>query len=82
MGRVAPDHDQPGPRVSLDPRLIPKLGTGYKIVFIPFEDQGRPEGHYEDFVRGFLLDPQAPTTWGRPAGVALVIAGVVMVRRF
>lgn len=43
-------------------------GTGYKIVFVPFED-GRPAGGYEDFVTGFLIDPSGPTTWGRPVGV-------------
>jgi len=43
-------------------------GTGYKIVFVPFRD-GRPTGSYEDFVRGFLLDPAGPVTWGRPVGV-------------
>lgn len=43
-------------------------GVGYQIVFIPFED-GRPVGHYEPFVTGFLVDPSGPTTWGRPVGV-------------
>ncbi|RYD27020.1 MAG: sorbosone dehydrogenase family protein [Verrucomicrobiaceae bacterium] len=43
-------------------------GTGYKIVFVPFKD-GRPAGHYEDFVKGFLIDPDGPKTWGRPVGV-------------
>lgn len=44
-------------------------GTGYKIVFIPFNTQGRPVGHYEDFVTGFLSEPSVPRTWGRPVGV-------------
>ena len=43
-------------------------GTGYMLVFVPFED-GAPVGHYEDFVRGLLIDPSGPTTWGRPVGV-------------
>lgn len=43
-------------------------GTGYKIVFAPFKD-GKPAGHYEDFVKGFLTDPSAPAAWGRPVGV-------------
>jgi glucose/arabinose dehydrogenase len=30
-------------------------GTGYKIVFVPFDDSGTPEGYYEDFLTGFLL---------------------------
>lgn len=44
-------------------------GTGYKIVYVPFGGDGRPEGHYEDFVTGFLTDPAGPKTWGRPVGV-------------
>jgi len=44
-------------------------GTGYKIVFVPFNEQNRPMGYYEDFLTGFLLDPQVPSTWGRPVGL-------------
>lgn len=44
-------------------------GTGYKIVFVPFGEDNKPLGHYEDFVTGFLTDPSGPTTWGRPVGV-------------
>ena len=43
-------------------------GTGYKLVFVPFED-GKPTGAYEDFVTGFLTRPEIPLTWGRPVGV-------------
>lgn len=44
-------------------------GTGYKIVFVPFDASNRPKGGYEDFLTGFLIDPKGPTTWGRPVGV-------------
>jgi len=44
-------------------------GTGYMIVFVPFDGEGHAVGHYEPFVTGFLVDPQGPTTWGRPVGV-------------
>lgn len=43
-------------------------GTGYKIVFVPFS-AGKPAGHYEDFVKGFLTDGSTPRVWGRPVGV-------------
>jgi len=43
-------------------------GTGYKIVFVPFDANNRPQGYYEDFLTGFLLNPAEPTTWGRPVG--------------
>ncbi|CAF1546269.1 unnamed protein product [Rotaria magnacalcarata] len=44
-------------------------GTGYKLVFIPFNDSNRPQGYYEEFLKGFLLDPQGPRTYGRPVGI-------------
>ncbi len=44
-------------------------GTGYKIVFVPFDSNGRPRGYYEDFVTGFLTNPTGPDAWGRPVGV-------------
>jgi glucose/arabinose dehydrogenase len=44
-------------------------GTGYKIVYLPFDANNRPTGQYEDFVTGFLVDPAGPTTWGRPVGL-------------
>lgn len=50
-------------------------GTGYKIVFIPFGENNRPEGAYEDFVRGFVVDPKVPSTWGRPVGVLVLPDG-------
>ncbi len=53
-------------------------GTGYKIVFIPFTDQGRPAGYYEDFLTGFLLDPNGPTTWGRPVGLLTLPDGSLL----
>ena len=46
-------------------------GTGFKIVFVPFGSDGRPQGHYEDFVKGFLVDESEPSTWGRPVGVLM-----------
>ena len=52
-------------------------GTGYKLVHVPFRD-GRPVGHYEDLMTGFLLDPSVPTTWGRPVGVLAMPDGSVL----
>jgi len=53
-------------------------GTGYKIVFIPFDEQGQPAGGYEDFLTGFLLDPSGPTTWGRPVGLLVMPDGSLL----
>jgi glucose/arabinose dehydrogenase len=53
-------------------------GTGYKVVFVPFEN-GQPRGDYEDFLTGFLLDPSGPTTWGRPVGLLVLPDGSLLV---
>ncbi|PSB32361.1 PQQ-dependent sugar dehydrogenase [Chlorogloea sp. CCALA 695] len=52
--------------------------TGYKVVFVPFNN-GRPQGYYEDFLTGFLLDPSQPTTWGRPVGLLVLPDGSLLV---
>ena len=54
-------------------------GTGYKVVFIPFDESGRPAGDYEDFLTGFLVDPSGPTTWGRPVGLLVMPDGALLV---
>ncbi len=54
-------------------------GTGYKIVFVPFDAEGRSQGYYEDFLTGFLLDPAVPTTWGRPVGLLTLPDGSLLV---
>jgi len=54
-------------------------GTGYKIVFVPFDTKGQPQGYYEDFLTGFLLDPAVPTTWGRPVGLLVLPDGSLLV---
>ncbi len=53
-------------------------GTGYAIAFVPFDGAGRPRGCYEPFVRGFLLEPSVPRTWGRPVGVLVLRDGSLL----
>ncbi|AFZ46367.1 NHL repeat containing protein [Cyanobacterium stanieri PCC 7202] len=53
-------------------------GTGYKLVFVPFDENGEPRGYYEDFLTGFLTDPAGPSTWGRPVGVLVLDDGSLL----
>jgi glucose/arabinose dehydrogenase len=53
-------------------------GTGYKIVFVPFDPKGHAQGYYEDFLTGFLLNPSVPTTWGRPVGLLVLPDGSLL----
>ncbi len=52
--------------------------TGYKLVFVPFDDSHRPQGHYEDFLTGFLLDAKTGKTWGRPVGLVFAKDGSLL----
>ncbi|NJM66661.1 MAG: sorbosone dehydrogenase family protein [Acaryochloris sp. RU_4_1] len=54
-------------------------GTGYKVVRVPFDKQGKPKGYYEDFVTGWLADPKVPTAWGRPVGLAVAVDGALLI---
>lgn len=54
-------------------------GTGYKVVFVPFDSNGRPQGYYKNFLTGFLTDPSEPTTWGRPVGLLVLPDGSLLV---
>ena len=53
-------------------------GTGYKIVFIPFNSAGRPQGYYEDFLTGFMTNPAGPDVWGRPVGLLTLPDGSLL----
>ncbi|CAF0922535.1 unnamed protein product [Rotaria sordida] len=54
-------------------------GTGYKLVFVPFDSRThRPMGYYEDFVFGFLTNPSGPDTFGRPVGLLVLKDGSLL----
>ncbi|WP_369797115.1 PQQ-dependent sugar dehydrogenase [Kamptonema formosum] len=69
-GKTFPEKYRNGAFVAFRGSWNRNQGTGYKIVFVPFDAAGRPKGYWEDFLTGFLLDPAGPTTWGRPVGQA------------
>ena len=53
-------------------------GTGYKIVFVPFGEDDRSLGYYEDFLTGFLVDPEGPDTFARPVGLLVMPDGSLL----
>ena len=52
--------------------------TGYKIVRVRFKD-GRPLGGYEDFLVGWMIDPQSREVWGRPVGLLVLSDGSLLI---
>jgi glucose/arabinose dehydrogenase len=51
--------------------------TGYKVVRLIFDGQGKPTGEYEDFMTGFVLSDQ--DVWGRPIGITVARDGSLLV---
>ena len=58
-------------------RGIGTRGRATRSSRVPFES-GRPLGHYEDFLTGFLIDPAGPTAWGRPVGLLVLPDGSLL----
>jgi len=50
--------------------------TGYKVVRVHLKN-GVPDGTYEDFLTGFVVDSKS--VWGRPVGVATAHDGALLV---
>ena len=51
--------------------------NGAKVIFVPFQN-GKP-GAIEDFLSGFVVDPNANSKWGRPTGVTVAPDGSLLV---
>ncbi|MFL9845250.1 PQQ-dependent sugar dehydrogenase [Flavobacterium rhizosphaerae] len=52
--------------------------SGYKVVFVPFEN-GKPTGEPQDFLTGFIEDPEKPEVYGRPVDVTVMNDGSLLV---
>ncbi|WP_096603382.1 PQQ-dependent sugar dehydrogenase [Calothrix sp. NIES-2100] len=78
-GKTFPEKYRNGAFVAFRGSWNRDRGTGYKIVFVPFDNNGRSQGYYEDFLTGFLLNPSTPTAWGRPVGLLVLPDGSLLV---
>ena len=52
--------------------------SGYRVIYVPFAS-GMPSGPPEDFLTGFLHDPDKGIAYGRPVGVAVDHSGALLV---
>lgn len=48
--------------------------SGYRMIFVPFKD-GKPSGKSEEFLTGFIVDPDKDIVHGRPVGVIVTPEG-------
>lgn len=53
--------------------------AGYKVLFVPFDEAGKPIGDALDFLTRFLADPATRDTYGRPTGLAAMPDGSLLV---
>jgi glucose/arabinose dehydrogenase len=51
--------------------------TGYKVVRVLMDKDGKPTGEYQDFMTGFVLSQKQ--VWGRPVGIAVGQDGALYV---
>ncbi len=68
-GQTFPEEYRNGAFVAFRGSWNRDQGTGYKLVYAPFDAGGNAGGDYQDFLTGFLVDPAKPATWGRPTGL-------------
>jgi glucose/arabinose dehydrogenase len=52
--------------------------SGYKVVFVPFDDSGQPQ-QPEDFLTGFIANDEKSEVYGRPVGVTVHADGSLLV---
>ncbi len=52
--------------------------VGYSVTFVPFKN-GKPTVGPEDFLTGFMLDPEKREVWGRPVGLLELPDGSLLV---
>jgi len=52
--------------------------SGYRVVFIPFNN-GKPSGKPEDFLTGFIVDPNKDEVRGRPVGAVILPDGSMLI---
>ncbi|MEC4811741.1 MAG: sorbosone dehydrogenase family protein [Scytonema sp. PMC 1069.18] len=78
-GQTFPEKYRNGAFVAMRGSWNRDRGTGYKVVFVPFNTKARPQGFYEDFLTGFLLNPSVPSTWGRPVGLLVLPDGSLLI---
>lgn len=52
--------------------------AGYKVLFIPFDENGKPQPP-EDFLTGFIASDDGSKVYGRPVGISVLPNGDLLV---
>ncbi len=77
-GAQFPEHYHGGAFIALHGSWNRAKRTGYKVVFVPFED-GRPTRGAEEFLSGWMIDEDQKGVWGRPVAILQLPDGSLLV---
>jgi len=77
-GTQFPEKYQGGAFLALHGSWNRSKRTGYKIVFVPFEN-GQPVSGPEDFLTGWMLAEDKTEVWGRPVAVLQMPDGSLLI---
>jgi glucose/arabinose dehydrogenase len=74
-----PEYYRGGAFVALHGSWNSSVPTGYKVVYVPFENR-RPAGGYENFALGFRFSGETPAqVIGRPVGLVVANDGSLLI---
>lgn len=76
-GKMFPEKYRNGAFIAQHGSWNRKILSGYRMVFVPFKD-GKPVGPAEDFLTGFIVDPDKDEVRGRPVGVIVAPDGALL----
>jgi len=77
-GKQFPKQYQGGAFLALHGSWNRAKRIGYSVVWIPFAG-GKPQSGPQDFLTGFMLDPDKREVWGRPVGLLEMPDGSLLV---
>lgn len=77
VGSTLPPHFANGMFIGQHGSWNRRPHSGYKVIFVPFDDSGQPAGLPIDVLTGFLSDEG--NAFGRPVGVAIDTRGALLV---
>jgi len=79
QGKMFPEEYRGDAFVALHGSWNREPRTGYKIVRIHFDKNGKPVGGYDDFLIGWMLGTDRPEVWGRPVGLLVLKDGSLLI---
>lgn len=78
-GKMFPERYQGGAFLALHGSWNRSKRVGYSVAFVPFKDGKPAVTEAEEFLSGWMLDPDKREVWGRPTGVMQMKDGSLLV---